>query len=128
MKVIPSKDITRVLRYLLPYRPLAFASLALTLLSSLAALLMPWPLKIIVDNVLERQPLPPALSWVVGSLASSQLHLLLLVVTAGLVIALTINTLHVLSNYVNTKIEQQLTMDFRSDLFQHAQRLSLAFH
>ena len=33
-----------------------------------------------------------------------------------------------LDNYVNTKIDQSMVLDFRSDLFQHAQRLSLAFH
>src|SRR5947207_15199599 len=36
--------------------------------------------------------------------------------------------LHVLTNYVNTKIDQYITLDFRSTLFLHAQKLSLAFH
>ena len=33
-----------------------------------------------------------------------------------------------LDNYVNTKLDQSMVLDLRSDLFQHAQRLSLAFH
>ena len=33
-----------------------------------------------------------------------------------------------LNNYVNTKIEQNMVLDLRSDMFAHAQRLSLAFH
>ena len=38
------------------------------------------------------------------------------------------NGLSVLDSYVNTKIDQSMVLDFRSDLFRHAQRLSLAFH
>src|SRR4030095_358024 len=34
----------------------------------------------------------------------------------------------VLDHYVNTKIDQSMVLDFRSDLFQHAQSLSLSFH
>ena len=33
-----------------------------------------------------------------------------------------------LDDYVNTKLEQNMVLDLRSDLFRHAQRLSLAFH
>src|SRR5207237_77793 len=36
--------------------------------------------------------------------------------------------LGIFDNYVNTKLEQRMILDFRSDLFRHAQRLSLAFH
>jgi ATP-binding cassette subfamily B protein/subfamily B ATP-binding cassette protein MsbA len=128
MKIVPLKDVARVLRYLLPYRKFALASLALTLFSSLAALLTPWPLKIVVDNVLQRQPLPPRLVPIFGRVANDQLSLLLLAVVAGLLVVLAINTLHVLSNYVNTKVDQLVTLDFRGHLFLHAQRQSLAFH
>ena len=36
--------------------------------------------------------------------------------------------LNVLTTYLNTKLELAMTLDFRSDLFQHAQRLSMAYH
>ena len=51
---------TRVLRYLRPYWRLATASVAIMLLGVAASLLAPWPLKILVDNVLSEGPLP---SW-----------------------------------------------------------------
>src|SRR4030095_10691219 len=47
---------------------------------------------------------------------------------AGFLVTLLLHFLNVLSNYVNTKLEQRMVLDFRSDLFEHAQRLSLAFH
>lgn len=120
--------VTRVLRYLRPYWRLATGSVALTILSSLAALLTPWPLKIVVDHVLEKHPLPASLAELVGPLATNAAALLVCAVVASLVVALTVNCLHVLSNYVNTKIDQHITLDFRSALFLHSQRMSLAFH
>ena len=113
---------------MLPYRELAAASVALTVLSSLAALLLPWPLKIIVDNVLEKHPLAPWLAAMLGGIANNRAELLLFAVIGGLFATLMVNLLHVLSNYINTQIDQYITLDFRSHLFLHAQRMSLAFH
>lgn len=128
MSTIPFHYVTRVLRFLRPYSKLAAGSVLLTMLCSLAALLGPWPLKIVVDNVLEQHPLPGALSHLPGDVSGNRGALLLAVVIGGLVIALATNLLHVVSNYVNTKIDQYITLDFRSQLFLHAQRMSLAFH
>jgi ABC-type multidrug transport system fused ATPase/permease subunit len=99
-----------------------------TIFSALAALLAPWPLKIVVDNVLGDQPLPARLERLLGAAAASPTELLLVAVLGGLGVALAINALHVLSNYVNTRIDQYITLDFRGQLFLHSQRMSLAFH
>ena len=122
------KYIPRALRYLRPYWKLAALSVVLILLSSAAALLMPWPLKILVDNVLENHPLPPFLAGIFGTGSDIRFTLLVFAVLAGLAIALIDSGLTVLSNYINTKMDQRMVLDFRSDLFQHAQRLSLSFH
>ena len=47
----------RALHYLRPYRGYAGGSVTLLLLSTFAALLVPWPLKFLVDNVLSGEPL-----------------------------------------------------------------------
>jgi ATP-binding cassette, subfamily B, bacterial len=128
VSTIPLNYVTRVLRYLSPHWRLAIASVFMTILSSVAALLTPWPLKLVVDNVLEKHPMDPLLSKLLGSMANSQMNLLVFAVLAGLLIALLMNVLHVISNYINTRIDQQITLDFRSHLFSHAQRMSLAYH
>ncbi len=128
LSVIPLSYVTRVFGYLRPHWRLAAGSVALTVLSSLISLLAPWPLKILVDNVLGPRPLPETLAWLLGPLAGQRSQLLVVAVSAGLVVALFSNALHVLTNYVNTKIDQWITLDFRSHLFLHAQRMSLAFH
>lgn len=117
----------RALRYLRPYWRLALASGLITLTAALAALAAPWPLKFLVDNVLEGHPLPPALVGIVGDI-DNRVLLLILTAAAGLVIALVQNGMSVLENYVNTTLDQRMVLDFRSDLFRHAQRLSLTFH
>jgi ABC-type multidrug transport system fused ATPase/permease subunit len=128
LSVIPLHYVMRVLRYLRPHWRLAAASIVVTVLGALAALLAPWPLKIVVDHVLEAHPLPSLLAGIPGVADLERTPLLLIAVVFSLVVALMINVLSVMSNYVNTKIEQCITMDFRSELFLHAQRMSLAFH
>ena len=119
------RHVSRALRYLRPYWRLAVVSVVLVLLSGLTSLLIPWPLKILVDSVLQSHPLPPLLAPLLGADRTS---LLAVVIAGGLAVTLFSNVLTVADNYVNTRIHQGMTLDFRSDLFQHAHRLSLPFH
>jgi ABC-type multidrug transport system fused ATPase/permease subunit len=116
----------RVFRYVLPYRWWAAAVLLLIVASGLADLLAPWPLKVLVDHALGDHPLPAWLETFVGP--ADRHRLLWIAVFAGLGVALLHNALAVVGDYVQTRLEQRMVLDFRSDLFQHAQRLSLAFH
>lgn len=120
------KYLPRLFRYLRPYRKLAGASVGISILIALTSLASPWPLKLIIDNVLGAHPLP-SLLFGKGS-SPDKFHLLLLAVGGGLAIVVVHNALTVLHSYVNTGFEQRMILDFRSDMFQHAQRLSLAFH
>src|SRR5204862_431873 len=70
----------RVLRYLRPHWRLAAVSVALIGLGAAVGLLVPWPLKILVDNVLQGQPLPPRLAWAAGRTAENRPALLVVVV------------------------------------------------
>ena len=125
------KYLPRVLSYLRPYWKLATISGVLTILSSAAALLSPWPLKVIVDSVLGNRPVRPILQPIVNALhglGGEKLSILAFAVLAGLVIVAAQNMLNVFHSYVTTTFEQKMILDLRTDLFQHAQRLSLAFH
>src|SRR2546423_1353052 len=111
-----------------PCWKLAAWSVSLTGLSAGVALLLPWPLKIVVDNVLQAQPLPPPLGRFLSGLAAMRFGLLLFAVCAGLVVTLIEQGLMVLNEYTQTRLNLNMILNFRSDMFQHAQRLSLAFH
>jgi ABC-type multidrug transport system fused ATPase/permease subunit len=119
----------RVLWYLRPYSRMAIASAVVILAAGLISLLAPWPLKIVVDHVLGQKPMPPSLQRLLGPLAHSSTTLLIVAaVLAGFLIAVLGDALSVLSSFLNTTVEQNMVLDFRSDLFRHAERLSLAFH
>ena len=117
----------RVLPYVRPYWRLGASSVWLTIGAAAFGLLAPWPLKVLVDNVIGRDPLPGAISTTLGELASHRFLLLGLTVVAGLVIAVIGGAIHVLNSYVNTKLEQRIIADFRGDLFRHTERLSVAY-
>ncbi|HWC11508.1 MAG TPA: ABC transporter ATP-binding protein, partial [Acidimicrobiales bacterium] len=69
---------------------------------------------------------PPG--WITGLVGDERGALILFAVGASLLITLLSGGLTVLNEYVMTKADQRMVLDFRSDLFRHAQRLSLAFH
>lgn len=122
------KHFKRALGYLQPYKDLAAGSVALIVLGVLVALLLPWPMKFIVDNVLQDQPLPEWLAAVPGVSTGNRFSLLIFFVIAGLGTVLLQNGLTVIASYVNTKLDLNMTLDFRSQLFQHVQSLSMAAH
>ncbi len=118
----------RVLRYLRPYWKLAVGSVIITIASAAASLLVPWPLKLLVDNVLGSQPVPPILAGLLPAAGGDRTIVLALVIFGGLFVALLVNLLDVVENYVNTKLNLGMGLDFRGELFQHAQRLSMSYH
>ena len=122
------KYVPRALRYLLPHWPLAVLSVVILIVDALVDLLSPWPLKIVVDNALGNELLPAALAAPLGALASERSAILVFAVVGGLLITIVNNGLTVLNSYIQTRIEQRMVLDCRTDLFEHAQRLSLTFH
>ncbi len=117
--------VPRVLPYLRPYRWLMGLAVAFTVLSALVALAQPWPLAFLVDSALGTRQPPHIISRVVGDSPSNRI---LFAVLLGLVITFVANGVSILSSYVQTRLEQRMIFDLRSDLFAHVQRLSLAFH
>lgn len=122
------KYLRRVLPYLRPYKGQAVFLVALMLFGVVTGLLAPWPMKILIDSVLGREPLP---HWLVRlgatSGAGGKMLLLFGVVAAGLALRLLENTVAVISSYCHTRLEQSIVLDFRSDMFTHAQKLPFAY-
>jgi len=113
----------RLLHYLSPYRvPFAIALGQVGLMSAFD-LLRPWPLKVVVDNVLGDQPLPFGIHSTLGKPALLALCALSLVALQALLAALSY-----WNNGMTITIGQRMVNDLRSDLYQHLQRLSLSFH
>jgi ATP-binding cassette subfamily B protein len=126
------RNIGRVLPYLRPQKRLALASVLMTFLAAVVALAEPWPLAFLVDGVLGTpevgRPKKPSPGWITTLFGHSPYRMIVAAVIAGLVLALLINGLAVLTEYVNTKLSLKMTQQFRSDLFRNALRQSVAFH
>jgi ATP-binding cassette subfamily B protein len=118
--------VIRAFPYLRPHKAKLGLSLTLSLANTVVHLLQPWPLAIMIDSVARHQPPPPfARDLLPVGHPYAQLAIL---VTAGFLLAVLGNGLTVWQTALDVSINQRMVLDFRSDLFQHAQRLSLAFH
>ncbi len=112
-----------VLRRLRPYRWAFTGAILQVLLIGLLELAKPWPLKVVVDNVLGHHALG------IAALADLGPRQLLLVACGALIIVyLLLGALGVTSNYATISVGQRMVNDFRSELYAHLARLSLAFH
>ena len=95
---------------------------------TLTELLSPWPLKIIFDNILLAQPLPPALAFL-NDLAGGDTRTLLFIVAGAIaIIAFLSGTFAYLQTYFTSRIGYGLVSTLRRELFVHLQQLPLAFH
>ena len=119
------KLLPRMLPYLRPYGRFAAASVAVTILVALVTLAEPWPLAFVIDGVLGDDPIP---GWVTAIVGDGVGELIVFAVIATLVLTLLSGGLTVVNEYLSTTVNQYMTLDFRSDLVQHIQRLSFSFH
>jgi ATP-binding cassette subfamily B protein len=109
--------------FMVPYRGRLAGGAFFTLASSALVLAQPWPLKVIVDNVLREQPLDLPL---LGQL--SQTALLNLSVAALLAIVLLNALFTYLGSFLMDSSGIRMVADIRETLFARLQRQSLRFH
>lgn len=115
--------VAKVLRRLRPYRGLFTLAVFQVLLVGLLELAKPWPLKVVVDNVLGGTP------FTAFGLEGLPPRALLAVACGALIVVyLLLGALSVTSNYATIGVGQRMVNDFRGELYAHLQRLSLAFH
>lgn len=113
----------KLLPYVKPHRWLAGWALLQVFLITGFELLKPWPLQIVIDDVLGGKPFP------VAALASSPASLLLTLACVAIVIVhFGAGALTLLHNYTTIRVGQKMVNDLRGALYAHLQRLSLAFH
>ena len=108
-------------------------ALALALLAVLGEtatdVLEPWPLKIVIDNVVQAKPLPRWLGWIVSGLfAHHRFAVLNFAVAAVALIAIMGALSTYAEKYLTTNVSQWVAHDLRLTLYHHIQRLSLADH
>ncbi len=91
-------------------------------------LLEPWPLKIVLDYLLQSKHPPGWMREMIGWIGQNKLAVLNFAVLAVAVIAVVGALSSYLENYVTTSVGQWVMHDLRRTLYHHIHRLSLAEH
>ncbi len=120
--------IRRYKKYLHKRVGLLFIALLLSIGGTAMRLIEPWPLKLIIDNVILGQPLPPVLAAFLPSATSGFSTLLIVLVGAILGIATIRGYLNYAQRVRAARLGVEVTAAMRVDLFNHLQSLSLAYH
>ena len=96
---------------------------------SIANLLGPWPLKIVLDNVLRERQIHGWLNPFILRISAGDKHgVLLFAAAAALAIAMVGALCSYYEKYFTTSVGQWVMHDLRGRLYSRMQRLSLAFH
>ncbi len=119
------KLVPRAIAYLKPFRGRYAGFVIATGVGVIVTLAQPFPLAFVIDTVLKDRP-PPA--WITGIVGNGTGALIFFAVIAMLAITLIGGGAKVLEEYLSTTVDLGMTLDFRSDLFGHVQRLSPAYH
>ena len=110
------------------WKALVFAFLAVVG-ETLADVAEPWPIKIVIDNVVQSKRLSGWLApTVVKVFGENTFAILNFAVAAVLIIAIVGAISSYAEKYLTTSVSQWVAHDLRRTLYQHIQRLSLAEH
>jgi ATP-binding cassette subfamily B protein/subfamily B ATP-binding cassette protein MsbA len=92
--------------------------------------LKPWPMKVLIDQVISGQPMPPSLAGAVEFLpfATRRDGLLVWCVAGIVLIFLLVWGLGLASSLLTISFGQRMAYDLAANLFSHLQRLSVRFH
>jgi ATP-binding cassette subfamily B protein len=87
----------------------------------------PWPLKIVLDSVLDSEPMPAVLRWATGN-NPGKLSMLNVAVGATVIIALLQAASAYVNAYFTVSIGQRIAHDLRQSVYAHLQRLSMSYY
>jgi len=121
----------RLIRELLrPYRGKLLIVLAAMLAETAMSLASPWPLKIIIDNVVGNHKLPHVLDEIVRPMLDkgNKLQVAGMAAVGFVIIALIGALASYIDNYYTESVGQWVAHDLRMRTYQHLQRLSLGYY
>src|SRR5215469_15373266 len=107
--------------YLRHYKRLAAGSVFLTIAGALADLAAPWPFALLVGSILAGKPPPAIVTQLWGN---STEFLIAAAVLGGFLLVFIVHGIAVFSEWVNTKLDLSIALDFRTKLFAHVLGLS----
>jgi len=121
-----SRNKLKISHLLRPHWKALTIALVAVLGVTLTDVIEPWPIKIVVDNLLQSKQLPGWLGeFVAGIFGQDKLAILNFAVAAVAVIAIVGAISSYVEKYMTTSVSQWVAHDLRRTLYNHIQRLSL---
>ena len=118
-----------VLQLLRPYRGWLIIVFAAMLVETAMSLAAPWPLKIIIDNVVSDHKLPDWLAWMHDlPMGENKMGLAAMAAIGIIIIAAVGAVASYIDNYYTESIGQWVANDLRMRVYHHLDRLSLAYY
>ncbi len=125
-----SNGITRmVFRQVRPYRKWLLLIFFTMIIQTSMDIASPWPLKIIIDNVIGHHTLPSWLQWLNASSINGNKMKMAAIAAISLVIIAIIGALAgYVYSYFTESVAQYVANDVRQEVYHHLQRLSLGYY
>jgi len=118
-----------VLKLVMPCRQLLFVIMVAMIIEILMSLALPWPLKIIIDHVIDDKPAPAWLDGMRSALSVSGDEQLAFWAAIAMIIITAVGGLaSYASTYYTEHIAQRLAFNLRRDIYHHLQRLSFSYY
>jgi len=112
-----------------PYRKWVAAILFAMLIEAVMSVATPWPLKIIIDDVVGRGTLPQRLHWLNYLFPLNSKVAMAGVIALGFVLINAIGSLAgYINSYFNENVAQHVANDLRRKIYHHLQHLSLSYY
>ena len=113
-----------------PYRWTLIIIFAAMLVETFMSIAAPWPLKVILDNVVGNKKMAPWMHHVLGPLLEhgSRMHLALIAGALYVAIAALGAVASYIDNYYTESAGQWVAHDLRMRMYDHLQRLSLSYY
>ncbi|MBI2731659.1 MAG: ABC transporter ATP-binding protein, partial [Sphingobacteriales bacterium] len=129
-QIVFDKDITRlVIDLVKPYRKLLLLVFAAMLLETAMSLANPWPLKIIIDNVIGNHKIHSWLKWLEHIIVTGdKMTLAFIAAISYIIIAFIGSIAGYVQSYFTESAAQYIANDLRKRLYHHLHRLSLAYY
>jgi subfamily B ATP-binding cassette protein MsbA len=128
-QIVDPKGGVSIIQLLRPHRRQLWLGLLAIAGESVAGLLEPWPLKIVLDDLLQGKNQHGWLHrFILVTSGSAPRNILVFACIAVLVIAVTDAICTYAEKYLTTNVGQWVAHDLRRLIYTHVQRLSLAYH
>jgi ABC-type multidrug transport system fused ATPase/permease subunit len=119
-----------ILTLVRPYRGTLFVILLVMIVQTIMSVAEPWPLKIVLDNVIGSHKLPHRLDHFLHPLlgSGSKMQIALVAAAAVIVFAVLGAVASYVAHYYTTSVGQWVANDLRMRTYHHLQQLSLSYY